>query len=379
MNVVIVSKKMTLWNKEQLSERAAIWAARNGLSGVSVATLLKWKEAGLVPRPTVRALGRGRGSAAGWDWRVYRRILKILLLRRQGIRRREAMRLALWLEGCEFDLSCVRDDLILTLQRTTRALNRTLATETWPRMPGAPSSAAAHAISTHFTGTNRVDGFVRELELPPAAETLIRTTIAWFISAGGERLANAMMGQLFLPDIPYVTESRVVTDTKLPAHLVDFMVGTQSRPSFLSGALALPDEYDSPALLGARQASEQELLNLRAVLMSLPELWTLTLTAVAHAVHASPQVLGSFALVAGPMADLCESLAQKPFMQHPQSRLGALVALLSFDPLRADHAEGLLLAVRQLIEDARGALASERPGIGWLLLTGEGGAAPNPK
>jgi hypothetical protein len=44
---------------------------------VSIATILKWKEAGLLQRPTVTTARQGRGSLVGWPWTEYRRLLRI--------------------------------------------------------------------------------------------------------------------------------------------------------------------------------------------------------------------------------------------------------------------------------------------------------------
>src|SRR5580704_7669601 len=115
---------MRLWSKAELATRASAWAERRGAQPVSIATILKWREAGLLQRPTVRPLGRGRGSLAGWPWTEYRRLLRIVRIRQQGLRRLRDLRLALWLDGDPIELEQVRTDLISTLKELAESINR---------------------------------------------------------------------------------------------------------------------------------------------------------------------------------------------------------------------------------------------------------------
>ena len=126
---------MTLWSKEALAARASQWSRARGWGQVSVPTLLKWKEAGLLPRPTVKSLGRGRGSTSGWPWTCYRRILTVLTLRARGLDRVRDIRLALWLDGGDIPLHLIRADLHRAAEQAIERIHGRLHTEYWDTRP----------------------------------------------------------------------------------------------------------------------------------------------------------------------------------------------------------------------------------------------------
>jgi hypothetical protein len=80
-----------------LLEHGAAWAIKREFTPATEVQVREWRRADLLPRPQVRPLGRG--SIGVWSPLAYRRILAIVRLRQQGVRRTAQLRTSLWLAG----------------------------------------------------------------------------------------------------------------------------------------------------------------------------------------------------------------------------------------------------------------------------------------
>jgi hypothetical protein len=352
----VLSSPMTLWSKEALAAQASQWARARGWGQVSVPTLLKWKEAGLLPRPTVQSLGRGRGSTSGWPWTCYRRILTVLTLRARGLDRVRDIRLALWLDGGDIPLHLIRADLHRAAEQAIERIHGRLHTEYWDTRPDSPPSrSASRAIARSMTGPRSLEGFVAGLHLEPVADTVPRMIMTSLLSPEGQRAAVAVVHQFFAPGDGDVPASLAAFQHRLPQPVVGFLKDGPVFPGPFAGLLAHPDAFDSPILRGIDSASDGMLLNSRAAVCEAPAWWQAVFEALARALTNQPEALGPYRLLGPPIASLCTSLADRArvYLRHPQARLGGLMSILSFEPLRDDAGDGFLTFMRATTATAR--------------------------
>lgn len=97
--------------KSELLDGANAWAEKQGYGLVTEAAFLKWVKEKLIPNPTPRGQGYGKGKAEDWSCIAYYRVLKIIRYKANGINHYRDQRLALWFYGCDIDDLEIRKDL----------------------------------------------------------------------------------------------------------------------------------------------------------------------------------------------------------------------------------------------------------------------------
>jgi hypothetical protein len=99
-----------------MSQRELLAAARRQGAKVSSDQLKRWREAGLVPRPTVVHVAGIRGSRALYpEWAIEQLVIVERLHR--SIHRLDALRVAVWWEGHWVEPNALRASLIVPLDR----------------------------------------------------------------------------------------------------------------------------------------------------------------------------------------------------------------------------------------------------------------------
>jgi hypothetical protein len=275
--------------------------------------------------------------------------LTVLSLRAHGLDRVRDIRLALWLNGGDIPLHLIRADLRRAAEQAIERIHGRLHTEYWDARPDSPPSLSARkAISSSLTGPRSLEGFVAGLHLEPVADTVLRMIVTSLLSPEGQRVAVALVHQLFAPGDGDVPASLAAFQDRLPQPVVGFLKDGPVLPGPFAGLLAHPDEFDNPILRGIDLASDGMLLNCRALVCETPACWHAVLGALARALTNQPETLGPYRLLGPPIASLCTSLGDRArvHLRHPQARLGGLMSILSFEPLREDAGEGFLTFMR---------------------------------
>lgn len=113
-----------IWTKEQLIERANLWAIPKGYSVLTEGTFLQWRKDGLLSGPKPRGRGRGSGKAEDWGSVTYLHLLKVMRLRHQGISNRRQQRILLWMAGQKIEEEKVRSDFIQRYTANMKQIDR---------------------------------------------------------------------------------------------------------------------------------------------------------------------------------------------------------------------------------------------------------------
>jgi hypothetical protein len=241
------SRLQSLWSKELLVARGANWSRKRQWLLPTVASFLKWKQEGILPRPVVRSLGRGRGSQSGWTSRSYRQFLRVLTYRHAGLRRWRDLRIALWLDGYDVDVERIRMDLDDLYRSLVKSMNEDLHTELWGATSGvSPTPTALRAIKRRVTAPEALGGFVDRLELDPEVEPLVRLGLSAFVSPEGQRFAVAFVHQFFAQGPGDIPAAMAAFRATLPAPVAAILEGAESDWTAHSGLLAHPDAFENP-------------------------------------------------------------------------------------------------------------------------------------
>lgn len=117
--------------RQEYIDRINAWAARRGAPPVTSRMLEDWDEEGIALAVT-KAVGTYNGRAVRlYGAPQFRRALTICLMKKKGIRRYSALRVALWLRGCTIRGELPREDLEKEFTRSTSQLIRPISS-TYP-------------------------------------------------------------------------------------------------------------------------------------------------------------------------------------------------------------------------------------------------------
>jgi len=340
-------QKELLWSKEELSDRASGWARRRGWPMVTVASFLKWKQEGLLPRPVVKSLGRGHGSSSGWPTGTYRQLLQLLHFRHRGLRRWRDLRIALWLDGYDIDRGLIRGDLKAFYLQIVKSFNRELRTDMWGATGGpAPSQTARRVISREITGPDVLESAIERFELDPLMEPLVRIGLSALMTTEGQRLAIAFVHQFFGDgpgDIPSAMEA---FRTTLPMGFGSFLEGVEKDLVRHAGILADPDGFNNPLLVGLHEATDTTLLNIRDAANESSRIWKSGFKVAALFSRLRPDLLGPFRLMAPLLARVADSMGTRVPFQSPEARVVIMALALASSSVRANEGVKLTVGVR---------------------------------
>jgi hypothetical protein len=312
-------------------------------------SFLKWKQEGLLPRPIVASLGRGRGSTSGWPAQSYRQLLAILTYRQSNLKRWRDLRIALWLDKFDIDLRLVRADLADLYTAIVVCLNRDLRTEQWAVSEDtAPSRTATRAIARRLTDPKATEEALGRLELDPLGEPFVRIGLSAFMSAEGQRVAVAMIHQLFAKGPGDIPASLGEFRQTLPAPFAKFLEGAERDWSAHAGIFAHPDGFENPLLMGAQQASDQTLINLRDLVNSSNSYWRSGCELAITALKVRPSLFGAFRLLAPVFVRIASRMAERPPFRSPTARVGLLAVALSSESVRSNEGKRLALGLKAL-------------------------------
>lgn len=325
-------------------------------------TLLAWRQAGLVPPPQFRSLGRGHGSAQLWPALSYRRLLQVNRLRSQGNTSHRLQRLHLWLQGNQGDVAQVRRDLEAVYRQMIRQVHSEMGTESWSwaapeRQPSSKRTtqmamALIQEVGPLHSGVGMESGVV-PTPLLSLAETLRRAAAA--------PLVRSWVHALLLPATGTFRNSLRTAFERLPEQWREFLpAGTLPLVEATIGLVADPELGPQPLLEALGQCPDQILLDLRDATRGWNDFWFGVLT-----------------------------LARRLASQHrdnPESALAglagrlemALAWLTQYRPVKTSADALVVLALLLLLRD-RQVLASERLGhfaraqggrqlFGWMAL-----------
>ncbi len=329
--------------------RASRWAQSRAWPPVTLGAFLKWKQEGLIPRPTVASLGRGRGSTSGWPPSCYRQLLAILTYRQSKLRRWRDLRIALWLDEFDVDLHRVRSDLSDLYREIIVAINRDLRTELWEASDDAPpSKTATKAIARRVTDAKATESVLGRLELDPLAEPFVRIGLSAFMSPEGQRVAVAMVHQFFATGSGDIPDSLTEFRRTLPASFAKLLEGAEGDWTAYAGLLAHPDGFDNPLLIGIDQASDETLINLREVANSSNALWRSGCHLASAALTVRPDLFGAFRLLAPLVVRIASGLADRFPFRSPTARVGLLAVALANESVRRDEGARLATGLKAL-------------------------------
>jgi hypothetical protein len=327
-----------LWTKDDLVARAAAWARAKGWRPITTASLLKWKQEGLLPRPVVRSLGRGRGSESGWPSPCYRQLLQILAYRNHGLTRWRDLRIALWLDGYAVELTTVQTDLEQLYGDLVGSFNKALRTEEWSALSNAPpSTAASRAITRRVVGPDALDGLVRRLNLDPLAEPIVRMALSLLLTPEGQRTAVAFVHQFFATGPGDIPAAVAGLRDALPPPLRGWLDGAGDDFVLHAGLLAHPDGFNNPMLRGIAEANEETLLNLRAAANAWSACWPASLRLVAKFLEVRPEALGAMRLLAPVLEQLALRAADWSLPHTPTARVVVLGWAVANESVRGDQ------------------------------------------
>src|SRR5579859_3864477 len=223
------SRLQKLWSKEELVARAQRWSRSRGWPVPTIGSFLKWKQEGILPRPAVRSLGRGRGSQSGWGWKSYRQLLHILAYRQMDLRRWRDLRIAIWLDRYEIDVQRIRVDLDDLYTDIVKSMNKDLKTELWgPAASVLPTAVALRTIERRVTGPDVLGNFADRLQLDPEIEPIVRLGLSAFVSPEGQRFASAFVHQFFAEGPGDIPAALVAFRRTLPAPIAAILDGAES-------------------------------------------------------------------------------------------------------------------------------------------------------
>jgi hypothetical protein len=349
------------YTTDELLTRTNLWAQNHSLAPVTRASLLAWRQAGLVPPPRFQSLGRGHGSAQRWPADSYRRLLQINRLRGQGASSHRAQRLHLWLMGNSISLQLIRTDLAETFGLMIRTSRTDLGAPAWGASP-----------SSNYPTARRTARMTKALaaNLPSQASTAL---VPWgpepsplpigeaLNRIGALDLLRGWMHHLLVPtpDAFRMALDRSVAHlpeawrVMVPEGLLDILVAGV-------GLLADPDDGRQPLLDSLNACPDQALLSLRDAVNGWNDLWRglflLTRALVAQdAVTAS----GAGSRIASFLSPLLSYLAELTPIPSSESAVSLLAWLL-------------LLRDRNAFDGTRlGLFTKQRGGrrlFGWIAL-----------
>lgn len=332
------------WTSADLLTRANNYLRARSRPELTGPTLRKWVRAGLVPPPTRRGRGQGRGAAQDWSALAYRRVLQAAAVRDMGMVRHDEQRLALWLGGGAYSLGSIRSDLATVYARQIAEANRQARTERWGSQSAGMTLKALHlalagldirpdlaTVITPFAGALRAVGIDVSGVLTSDRLERLAGVLAWRLLVTGEEA-----GRWTLRDI----------GSGAPPIVGDVLSSEGETLEAMTGLLASPEEFDNPLLLAVANASDEMLTNLRDWVSTLDEFADGFLAFAAAVVRDDPTVLSTFEPLQPLVIGFLNDLRPRIRSSTPSTKLTALALFLRLSVKRGDEAAAFGVAGR---------------------------------
>lgn len=256
------------WSKEELLIRANKWAEKYGYEPVTEDSFKKWKKEGLVPKPKRKGLGRGLGTARReWSWLAYRRIIRIIRMREQGIPYRRDQRLILWFEGNDIPLKLVRKDLIRVWELSTNDASREMRSSFWgPSSKVVIPIKAKKYLSKIFSVPSVNDNFLNFWGLKKLPFILLKKLELAVMSKDFEKLFYSYLYSFFDPEYEGLKDIFAKEIKELPDSLPEKKIMEEELGlgiESLNGAMADIEQFDNPVIKAFEVSSDLAFINVR--------------------------------------------------------------------------------------------------------------------
>jgi hypothetical protein len=184
---------VTAINGDESREQVIAYAAGLGYC-VTAAQLVRWHRSGLLPRPSQRSLGRGRGTMTVYPPGAAAQVVALCQIR-EGERRLDRIAFRLWWEGFAVDQAVIRGQLQVAWQ----------AIEADFQQPTGVATCCGHGIQgvmRRSFGQRRLTAMMTAAQRSPAhgADRLIRGDGPWppslddMADAIGQLVADRIVG-----------------------------------------------------------------------------------------------------------------------------------------------------------------------------------------